>query len=83
VSFDEVFGERQDAYERLLADAIDGSSSRFADEVSVETAWRIVEPVLQDPGCAHRYPRGEWGPREASRLIQPSGEWSDPPRSAP
>ena len=83
VSFDEVFGERQDAYERLLADAIEGSSSRFADEASVETAWRIVEPVLQDSGCVHRYPRGEWGPPEASRLIEPYGVWLDPPRIAP
>ncbi len=83
VSFDEVFGERQDAYDRLLADAIEGSPSRFADESSVEAAWRIVEPVLQTPGYVHRYPRGEWGPPEASRLIEPYGEWLDPPWIAP
>jgi glucose-6-phosphate 1-dehydrogenase len=78
VSFDEVFGERQDAYERLLADAIDGSSARFADESSVEAAWRILEPVLHVPGNVHRYPRGSWGPPDAAALIEPSGEWADP-----
>ncbi|MHB1487973.1 MAG: glucose-6-phosphate dehydrogenase [Acidimicrobiales bacterium] len=77
VSFTEVFGERKEAYERLLADAIEGLPSRFAGEVGVEAAWKVVEPVLRDPGAVHLYPRGSWGPREAARLIEPYGEWSD------
>ena len=83
VSFDEVFGERQDAYERLLADAIDGSSSRFADESGVEAAWRIVEPVLHAPAVVHRYPRGSWGPPETAGLVERYGEWLDPHPTTP
>ena len=38
--------EEDDAYERLLSDAMSGEPFHFAREDYVEEAWRIVDPVL-------------------------------------
>ena len=78
LSYERVFGARQEAYERLLDDAMDGDASRFAREDQVEEAWRVVDPVLRRPGPVHRYPRGSWGPPEADRLLGRAGAWHDP-----
>jgi glucose-6-phosphate 1-dehydrogenase len=78
VSYERVFGERQEAYERLLDDAIDGAAARFAREDQVEDAWRVVDPVLHRRGPVHRYRRGSWGPVEADRLVGRPGGWHDP-----
>ena len=50
VDFAAALGDRQEAYERLLDDALDGNQRRFARDDMVEEAWRIVQPVLDDPG---------------------------------
>jgi glucose-6-phosphate 1-dehydrogenase len=78
LSYEQVFGARQEAYERLLDDALDGDASRFAREDQVEEAWRVVDPVLRRSGEVHRYPRGSWGPPEADRLLGRAGAWHDP-----
>jgi glucose-6-phosphate 1-dehydrogenase len=67
-----VVGTRHDPYDRLLADALAGDTSRFARSDSVETAWRIVQPLLDAPPQPSLYPPGTWGPEQASRLT-PSG----------
>jgi hypothetical protein len=54
VDFNEALGHRQEAYERLLADAIDGDAHRFAREDMDEQAWRVVGPALDVPEPAHR-----------------------------
>lgn len=77
VDFASALGHRQEAYERLLNDALDGDPRRFAREDMVEEAWRIVQPVLDEPGPVFGYPRGSWGPAEADRLI-PTGQWHEP-----
>ncbi|MGH9126480.1 MAG: glucose-6-phosphate dehydrogenase [Acidimicrobiales bacterium] len=77
VDFPSVLGVRQEAYERLLDDALAGNQRRFAREDMVEEAWRIVQPVLEHPQPVHVYPRGCWGPAEADRLI-PGGTWHHP-----
>jgi glucose-6-phosphate 1-dehydrogenase len=82
VDFARALGHRQEAYERLLADALDGDPRRFAREDMVEEAWRIVQPALDDPGPAYPYERGSWGPAEADRLM-PSGHWFEPEGSSP
>jgi len=46
VSFDEVFGERQEAYRRLLEDAMVGDSRRFGRADALDEQWRIFEPAL-------------------------------------
>jgi glucose-6-phosphate 1-dehydrogenase len=69
VDFAAALGQRQDAYERLLGDAIAGIPRRFAREDVVEQAWRIVQPALDAPGPVHPYFRGTWGPVEADRIL--------------
>lgn len=68
----------QDAYARLLRDAMKGERSRFARIDSVMEAWRVVEPVLQESEV-HEYEKGSWGPKEAERLLKGRAlRWYDP-----
>ena len=76
VDFASALGQRQEAYERLLDDALAGNPRRFAREDVVERTWRIVEPALAYDGPVYSYPRGSWGPTEAEALI-PDG-WYPP-----
>ncbi|HZT66961.1 MAG TPA: glucose-6-phosphate dehydrogenase [Acidimicrobiales bacterium] len=81
VHFENVFGHRREAYERLLSDAIAGDPSRFGRSDLVEHQWRIVEPLLGHPGPLHRYPRGSWGPAAAGKLIAGPAGWYEPART--
>jgi glucose-6-phosphate 1-dehydrogenase len=81
VEFAQVFGHRQEPYERLIGDAIDGQSARFAREDTVEEAWRVIQPLLDDPGPVHAYKRGTFGPPEARRLVLRHGGWHSPGES--
>jgi glucose-6-phosphate 1-dehydrogenase len=78
LSYEKIFGEREQAYERLLGDAIDGDPARFGREDAVEDAWRVVDPVLRRPGPVHAYERSTWGPAEADRLLGRHGRWHHP-----
>jgi len=69
VDFAAALGQRREAYERLLDDAIAGSPRRFAREDVVEQTWRVVQPALDQPGPVHPYFRGSWGPAEADRIL--------------
>ena len=74
VDFAEALGRRQEAYERLLDDALDGRAARFARQDTVEQQWRIVSKIL-DPAASPIYPygRGSWGPSQADRLAPKHG----------
>jgi glucose-6-phosphate 1-dehydrogenase len=61
VDFERVFGIRQEAYQRLLGDALEGNPARFARQDGVEHAWRVIQPLLDQPGAVHAYRRGCWG----------------------
>jgi glucose-6-phosphate 1-dehydrogenase len=78
VSFDQVFGPRQDAYERLLEDAMEGDARRFARIDAVMESWRVVQPVLDAPGPVYPYGPDSWGPPAAGELAAPHGGWLDP-----
>jgi glucose-6-phosphate 1-dehydrogenase len=78
VDFVSALGRSQEAYERLLRDAIAGDARRFARQDTVEAAWRIVEPVIGADLPVHRYPPGSMGPDEASRLLGPGQRWYQP-----
>ena len=65
-------------YERLLGDAADGDATLFAREDSVETSWRIVDPVLGDSTPLFEYEQNTWGPPEADRAIAPKHGWHNP-----
>ena len=67
--------ELEAPYERLLGDALEGDPSLFARQDTVEAAWRIVDPVLDDAVAVRQYRPGSWGPKQAARLA-PSG-WHD------
>jgi glucose-6-phosphate 1-dehydrogenase len=71
-SYDSAFsGEPAEAYERLLRDAIEGDRTLFVRSDSVERAWEIVQPVLDNPPPLGFYEAGSWGPHEADKLISP------------
>jgi glucose-6-phosphate 1-dehydrogenase len=78
VDFAAALGERRDAYERLLDDALAGNPRRFAREDVVEQTWRIVQPALDDPPPIHEYERGSWGPAEANSVLADGDTWFDP-----
>jgi len=80
--FSEELGEAPQPYERLLGDALQGDSSLFTREDSVEETWRIVQPLLDAPPKVEPYKPGSWGPASASRLLAGQPSWRDPrPRS--
>ena len=68
---DSFMTEPAEAYERLLHDAMDGEHTLFTREDSVERAWMIVQPVLEDPPPLCFYGAGTGGPPEADELIAP------------
>ncbi len=78
VDFAAALGERQDAYERLIGDALQGSLRRFARQDVVEGTWRVVQPALDEPGIVHPYFRGSWGPSEADSILVNDDTWFSP-----
>jgi glucose-6-phosphate 1-dehydrogenase len=78
VLFEKVPGEDPEPYERLLGDAIAGRHQLFTRQDAVEETWRIVEPLLEEPGPAHPYEPGTWGPPEAQKLTRGVGQWHEP-----
>jgi glucose-6-phosphate 1-dehydrogenase len=78
VLFEKAPGEEPEPYERLLDDALHGRSQLFTREESIEETWRIVQPLLDEPGPVHPYARGTWGPREAEKLTRGICQWQEP-----
>jgi glucose-6-phosphate 1-dehydrogenase len=78
VLFEKSPGEEPEPYERLLDDAIRGRAQLFTREDTVEETWRIVQPLLDDPGRVHAYEPGTWGPDKAKDLTRGITEWSEP-----
>jgi glucose-6-phosphate 1-dehydrogenase len=78
VLFEKVPGEDPEPYERLLGDAIAGNHQLFTRQSSIEETWRVVQPLLDEPGPVHAYEQGTWGPKEAEDLLRGTGQWSHP-----
>jgi glucose-6-phosphate 1-dehydrogenase len=78
VLFEKVPGEEPEPYERLLGDALAGRYTLFTRQDAVEETWRIVQPLLDDPGPVHPYEPGTWGPEEANKLTRGLSQWSEP-----
>ncbi len=70
--------DEEDAYERVLSDAMAGDATLFAREDYVEEAWRIVDPVLKAGGPTLEYDKGTWGPNDVDQRISPPGGWHNP-----
>ena len=72
-----------EAYERLLLDVLSGDASLFTRADEVETAWGLIDPILQvweDPSGEQPlafYEPNSWGPSEADELLAREGhKWS-------
>jgi glucose-6-phosphate 1-dehydrogenase len=78
VLFEKVPGEDPEPYERLLGDALAGRNQLFTREDAVEETWRIVQPLLDEPGPVHPYEPGTWGPKEADKLTRGISQWLEP-----
>jgi glucose-6-phosphate 1-dehydrogenase len=78
VMFEKVPGEDPEPYERLLGDALAGNSQLFTREDAVEETWRIVQPLIDEPGPVHPYQPGTWGPKEADQLTRGISQWFEP-----
>ena len=65
-------------YERLLGDALVGDGALFTREDTVEAAWAVVDPILENHDSAHPYLPGSWGPKQADSLITSHGSWHNP-----
>lgn len=82
-AYDErIEGIRDDAYARLLGDALVGDQRLFARADGVEESWRIVEPVLDGNTPVHPYEPGSWGPAAAEDLLAGDGGWHNPSEEA-
>jgi glucose-6-phosphate 1-dehydrogenase len=76
--FEHQVGDQPEPYERLLNDALDGDPQLFPSQAEIEETWRIVQPLLDDPGEVEVYARGTWGPADASNLLTGHGGWRRP-----
>ncbi len=65
-----------DAYERLILDAINGDPALFIRGDEIESAWKIVDPIIDGWACdpaapaMQSYAQGSWGPVAADELLQ-------------
>jgi glucose-6-phosphate 1-dehydrogenase len=78
MEFAEEGGEGATPYEVLLHAAMIGDSKRFTRQDSVEQAWRVMEPLLENPPEVHAYEKGSWGPPAAAQLVAGDGGWHGP-----
>ncbi|HPX61292.1 MAG TPA: glucose-6-phosphate dehydrogenase [Deltaproteobacteria bacterium] len=83
--YGEAFKARApEAYETLLLDVIRGDATLFMRADQVESAWKVVGPVLEAweslPAAEFPdYTAGSWGPAAADHLIAREGHsWMNP-----
>ena len=81
-------GPHQDAYARLIGDALRGDQTLFARADAVEEAWRVVDPMVAEGPPVMPYAPGTWGPELHEDLrpdqltamlnATPEGGWHRP-----
>ena len=76
--FETQVGEQPAPYERLLGDALRGNLDLFPNQAAIEETWRIVQPLIDEPGSVEPYERGTWGPEAAAHLLTGHGGWRTP-----
>ena len=79
----DAFGKTNlpDAYERLLLDVLNGDASLFTRADEVETAWALIDPIIEAWESQKKppafYESGSWGPYEADELLaKDKRKWS-------
>jgi glucose-6-phosphate 1-dehydrogenase len=78
MEFEAEGGEGPTPYEVLLHAALQGDSTPFTRQDSIEETWRIMMPLLENPPPVHAYAPGSWGPAEADQLVRGVGGWHGP-----
>jgi glucose-6-phosphate 1-dehydrogenase len=78
MEFADEGGEGATPYEVLLHAAMVGQSVRFTRQDTVEEAWRVMQPLIDEPPPVHSYVPGSWGPEEAASLVAGHGRWHEP-----
>jgi glucose-6-phosphate 1-dehydrogenase len=78
MEFAQEGGEGPTPYEVLLSDAMRGDSARFTRQDGIEEAWRVFQPLLDQPSPVGPYAPGSWGPPAAEELISGFGRWHGP-----
>ena len=68
VLFEKSPGEEPEPYERLLGDAIDGIHTLFTRQDAIEETWRVVQPLLDEPGPGPSLRPRHLGPRRGQGL---------------
>ena len=71
-------GEGPTPYEVLLHAAIEGRGARFGRQDTVEEAWRVMQPLIDNPPPVRPYAPGTWGPYDADMLVAEHGGWREP-----
>ena len=71
-------GEGPTPYEVLLHAAMNGQSTRFSRQDSVEETWRVMQPLLDAPPPVESYQPGHLGPGGADALVDGFGGWRTP-----
>lgn len=71
-------GPSLDAYARLIIDAINRHSDLFIRFDEIETAWELVDPIIEhfeksNTPEMHFYEAGSHGPTEADKLLEKDG----------
>ncbi len=84
-NYSESFGNSSpEAYETLLEDCIEGDSTLFTRHDWVESAWALMDPIIQvwslsKPKNFPNYEVGSWGPKDADEFMQRDGRrWRRP-----
>jgi len=77
LTFSQHPGADMRPYDRLIGAALGGERWLFAQQDTVEAAWRVVDPVLGEVGPLVPYARGSWGP-DATSLIPADETWYNP-----
>ena len=67
MEFADEGGEGPTPYEVLLLAAMNGQSTRFSRQDSVEETWRVMQPLLDAPAAGRGLPAGQLGPVEGRR----------------
>jgi glucose-6-phosphate 1-dehydrogenase len=78
-NYKDVFGKIPNTgYETLIFDCIRGDSTLFQRADQVDTAWTVVQPILdhwakQAPTSFPNYLSGSWGPQASDDLLKADG----------
>ena len=77
LTFNQHPGGDMRPYDRLIGAALGGERWLFAQQDTVEAAWRVVDPILGEVGPVATYARGSWGP-DATSLLPAQETWYNP-----